>query len=109
MIMSQTHVPMTVHPDWYIAVKDLRSTMRIIQIWLFTMRHLYITARTYVCQYMYVWLSIDHVWLWLDTQFEYRIEQILTDRNISFYSYINLKYDMALGLWCRNSWNQPNL
>ena len=35
----------------------------IIQIWLYTMQHLYITARTYIrvsiC--MSVWLSTDHV------------------------------------------------
>ena len=36
-----------------------------------------------MCLCMYVWLSTEHVYLRLDSQFEYKIEQILTDRNIS--------------------------
>ena len=38
-------------------------------------------VRFYVC--MYIWLSTGHVYLWLDLQYEYKIEQIVTDRNIN--------------------------
>ena len=53
----QTHMSIKACSDWYIVIKELRSTViiRIIQIWLYTVRHLYITARRYV------WLSTDHV------------------------------------------------
>ena len=36
-----------------------------------------------MCLCMYVWLSTDHVYSWLDTHFEYKVEQIFTDPNIS--------------------------
>ena len=37
----------------------------------------------YVCLCMYVWLPTDHVKFWQGKQFEYKTEQMLTDRNNS--------------------------
>ena len=41
------------------------------------------TSNSLSFSFFNIWLSTEHVYLWLDLQFEYKMEQISTDRNIS--------------------------